>query len=72
MASVAWSYDSTLGLVSAIATIVCAALNFYVLCRFPSYREERNKLAEEEDAKINERMNEEIKKRAMAGLRAGS
>ncbi|GMH61236.1 hypothetical protein TrST_g12772 [Triparma strigata] len=72
MAAVAWSYNSTMGLVSAIATIVCAALNFYVLCRFPSYREERNKLAEEEDAKINERMNEEIKKRAMAGLRAGS
>lgn len=58
--------------VSAIVTIVCAVLNFYVLCRFPSYREERDKLAREEDAKINERMNEEIKKRAMAGLRASN
>jgi len=72
MAAVAWSYDSMMGKVSAIVTIVCAVLNFYVLCRFPSYREERDKLAREEDAKINERMNEEIKKRAMAGLRASN
>lgn len=48
LAAVAYSYDSTLGLVSCITTSAIGAFNLYVLFMFPSYREERDKIAREE------------------------
>lgn len=70
LAAVAYSYDSTLGLASCVVTASMGAFNLYVLVMFPSYREERDKIAKDEDAKLQQRMDEEVKKRAVAQVRS--
>merc|ERR1719350_2791175 len=71
MASIAWTYKGTggaskiLGPVTAIALVVVALFNTYVLCRYSSYRSVREKIAEEEDRRIESRISGEVKKQAM-------
>merc|ERR1719245_1451413 len=49
IASVSWSYDSISGKIVAGVWVGIAVFNTYVLCRYPSYRRIREKIAEEED-----------------------
>ena len=64
MGSVSWSYDNILGKIVAIAFAVVAVFNTYVLCRYPAYRKLREKIAEEEDKRIEARISKEVKKQA--------
>ena len=64
LGSVALSYDDILGKIVAIAFISVAVFNTYVLCRYPSYRRMREKIAEEEDKRIEARISKEVKKQA--------
>ena len=41
-----------------------ACFNTYVLCRYPSYRRMREKIAEEEDRRIEARISKEVKRQA--------
>jgi predicted histidine transporter YuiF (NhaC family) len=65
MASVAWSFDNIFGKVVAAIFGVVAVFNTYVLCRYPSYRRMREKIAEEEDKRIESRISKEVKKQAV-------
>lgn len=65
LASVAWSFDNLFGRIVSIAVIVTAFFNTYVLCRYPSYRKLREKIAEEEDKRIEARISKQVKKQAM-------
>jgi len=71
MASIAWTYKGTssiskiLGPIVTIGLIVVALFNTYVLCRYPSYRQMREKIAEEEDRRIESRISGEVKKQVM-------
>ena len=70
LASICISYDNLRGMIVAIATVTVALYNTYVLCRYPSYRKMREKIAEEEDKRIEARISKEVKKQVaqQAGL----
>ena len=66
LASVAWSLDTKLlGKIAAGCLAGVALFNSYVLCRYPGYRKIREKIAEEEDKRIEARISKEVKRQAM-------
>jgi len=68
MASVSWSYKGLLGKITAITLGVVAVFNTYILCRYPTYRRMREKIAEEEDKRIEAKINQQVRKQAMASM----
>jgi type VI protein secretion system component VasK len=64
LGSVTWSYKNLLGKIVAIAFAAVACFNTYVLCRYPAYRKMREKIAEEEDKRIEARISKQVKKQA--------
>jgi len=62
LGSVAWSFDNLFGKIVACCFGACAIFNTYVLCRYPSYRKMREKIAEEEDKRIEARISKEVKR----------
>lgn len=71
LGSVAWSYNNLFGKVVAIAFGAVALFNTYVLCRYPSYRRIREKIAEEEDKRIEARISKEVKRQAARQIVGG-
>ena len=69
LGSVAWAYNNLFGKIVAIALFTMAVVNTYILCRYPSYRAMREKIAEEEDRRIEARISKEVKAQAMNQLR---
>ena len=68
LGSVTWSYNMLLGKAVGIACGAVAVFNTYVLCRYPSYRKMREKIAEEEDRRIEARISKEVKQQALRQL----
>jgi hypothetical protein len=68
LASIAYSYDNLRSFIVACALVGVALYNTYVLCRYPSYRKMREKIAEEEDKRIEARISKEVKRQAQASL----
>ena len=68
MASVAWAYNNLFGKIVAICLVVCALFNTYVLCRYPGYRKVRERIAEEEDKRIEARISKEVRRQAASQL----
>ena len=68
MASVAWSFDNIFGKIVAAVFIAVAFFNTYVLCRYPTYRKMREKIAEEEDKRIESRISKEVKRQAVRSV----
>ena len=68
LASVAWTYDTLFGRIVAFTMAGVALFNTYVLCRYPSYRAMRERIAEEEDKRIEARISKEVKKQAVRSL----
>lgn len=64
LGSVAWSYNNLFGKIVAICFGAVALFNTYVLCRYPAYRKIREKIAEEEDRRIEARISKEVKRQA--------
>jgi hypothetical protein len=64
MASVALAYDKLFGQIVAACLVACALFNTYVLFRYPAYRKVRERIAEEEDKRIEARISKEVKKQA--------
>lgn len=64
LGSVAWSYDNLPGKIVAFAFTGVAVFNTYVLCRYPAYRKLREKIAEEEDRRIEARIAKQVKRQA--------
>mmetsp|Transcript_10969 Transcript_10969/g.16471 ORF Transcript_10969/g.16471 Transcript_10969/m.16471 type:complete len:224 (-) Transcript_10969:184-855(-) len=64
MASIAWQFGSLFDKIVAIGLGAIALFNTYVLCRYPSYRAIRDKIAEEEDKRIEAKISGEVKKQA--------
>ena len=71
LSSVSWSYDNLFGKIMAIALAAVAVFNTYILCRYPSSRLIREKIAEEEDKRIEARISKEVKKQAVGALKTG-
>jgi uncharacterized membrane protein len=65
LGSLAWSYDSLLGKIMAAVLGGVAFFNTYVLCRYPAYRRIREKIAEEEDKRIEAKISKEVRKQAI-------
>jgi hypothetical protein len=63
LASVAWSFGFW-GKICGAYYVATACFNTYVLCRYPSYRRMREKIAEEEDKRIEARISKEVKRQA--------
>jgi len=55
----------------AIALVVVALFNTYILCRYPGYRAIREKIAEEEDKRLEAKISAQARKQAMKTLRGG-
>ena len=71
MGSVAWSYGSLLGKITAITLGVVAVFNTYILCRYPTYRKMREKVAEEEDKRVQAKINQQVSKQAISQMGGG-
>lgn len=69
LAAIAWTYGKIFGPVVAAAMAAVALFNTYVLCRYPTYRKMREKIAEEEDKRIEAKVSGEVKKQAINSLR---
>ena len=54
-----------MGRITGIAIACVACFNTYILCRYPGYRKMREKIAEEEDKRIEARISKEVKKQAV-------
>mmetsp|Transcript_32902 Transcript_32902/g.94486 ORF Transcript_32902/g.94486 Transcript_32902/m.94486 type:complete len:203 (+) Transcript_32902:165-773(+) len=65
LGSVCYSWDTISGRIMGYIVMGVAVFNTYVLCRYPSYRKMREKIAEEEDKRIEARISKEVKKQAM-------
>ena len=63
LGSIAWSFGF-LGQIVGAAFVGVACFNTYVLCRYPSYRRMREKIAQEEDKRIEARISKEVKRQA--------
>lgn len=72
LASVAWSFQFLPASAVAIAFIAIAFFNTYVLCRYPGYRKMREKIAEEEDKRIEARISKEVRKQAANQILGGN
>jgi predicted membrane protein len=71
LASVCWSYNNLMGQILAACLAGVALFNTYVLCRYPSYRKIRERIAEEEDKRIEARISKEVKKQAIKNMTGG-
>uniref|UniRef100_A0A7R9VQJ8 Uncharacterized protein n=1 Tax=Pseudictyota dubia TaxID=2749911 RepID=A0A7R9VQJ8_9STRA len=65
LGTVTWAYGNIFGKAVGIIFGVVGLFNIYVLCRYPSYRKMREKIAEEEDKRIEARISREVKKKAV-------
>jgi hypothetical protein len=65
IASVAWSYETVTGRIVAGCWAGVALFNTFVLCRYPGYRKIRERIAEEEDKRIEARISKEVKRQAI-------
>jgi hypothetical protein len=72
LASVCWSYNKLMGKILAASLVGVAIFNTYVLCRYPSYRKIRERIAEEEDKRIEARISKEVKKQAIKNITGGA
>jgi len=68
IASVTWSYGNLLGKITAITLGVVAVFNTYILCRYPTYRKMREKVAEEEDKRVQAKINQQVRKQAISQM----
>ncbi|KAL7530822.1 hypothetical protein ACHAWF_003529 [Thalassiosira exigua] len=68
MASVTWSYKNLLGYITAITLACVAVFNTFVLCRYPAYRKMREKVAAEEDQRIQAKINQQVRKQAIGQM----
>ncbi|KAL3781616.1 hypothetical protein ACHAWO_009610 [Cyclotella atomus] len=68
MASVVWFYQGVLGYITAGLLAGVAVFNTYILCRYPTYRRMRDKIAEEEDKRIEAKISQEVRKQAMSSV----
>ena len=57
-----------MGKILAACVAGVALFNTYVLCRYPSYRKIRERIAEEEDKRIEARISKEVKKQAIKNV----
>ena len=65
LGSVAFSFHYLPATIVGYAYFATAVFNTYVLCRYPAYRKVREKIAEEEDKRIEARISKEVKKQAV-------
>ena len=65
LATVLFSYDKLVAEIIAYAVMGCAIFNTYILIRYPSYRKVRDKIAEEEDKRVEARIAKEVKSAAV-------
>ena len=68
LGSIAWSFNDLMGKIVACAFVGVACFNTYVLCRYPSYRRMREKIAAEEDKRIEARISKQVKRQAAAAV----
>lgn len=68
LASVAYSYERIWSYAVAGSLVFTALFNTYVLCRYPSYNKARELIAEEEDRKIEAKIQGEVRKAALNQL----
>lgn len=68
LGSVVWSFNNIGGKIVACVMAGVALFNTYVLCRYPAYRKIREKIAEEEDKRIEARISKEVKRQAISQL----
>lgn len=68
LATVCFSSRTLFGMICAGFLVAVAFYNTYVLIRYPAYRKLRDKLAKEEDEKINAALKEKVRKEATAAM----
>jgi len=69
LASISFSYATLFGYIVAVCLVVVAFYNTYILWRYPTYRSMREKLAAEEDKRIQAKISKETTKQVMRNFR---
>ena len=54
-----------MGFIISGVLVAVALFNTYVLCRYPGYRQMREKIAAEEDKRIQARIDKEVRKQVV-------
>jgi len=65
LGTIVWMFGSLWDQIVSIAIFCTAIFNAYILCAYPSYRAMRDKIAEEEDKRIEAKISSEVKKQSM-------
>jgi hypothetical protein len=65
MASIAWSFDDLFGQIVGVLLICVAFYNTYVLIAYPDYRRVREKIALDEDKRIEDKISKQVQREAM-------
>jgi hypothetical protein len=68
LASISLSYQTIFGYIVAACLVVVAVYNTYILCRYPTYRHMREKMAAEEDQRIQDKIGKETKKQVLRNM----
>jgi hypothetical protein len=64
MATVCLSFGDLFGKILAGALVGTACYNTFIMIKYPAYRQMRDKLAKEEDIRIEKKMKENVRKQA--------
>jgi len=65
LAAISWTYGRIFGEAVSIAVVCVAIFNTYILCRYPAYRKIREKIAEEEDRRIEAKISKQVQQQAI-------
>lgn len=68
IAAVCIEHRSIFGVITGSCLAAVAALNTYVICRYPSFRKVHEQVAEEERKRLEARINDQVRKQAISAL----
>mmetsp|Transcript_3185 Transcript_3185/g.3831 ORF Transcript_3185/g.3831 Transcript_3185/m.3831 type:complete len:218 (-) Transcript_3185:938-1591(-) len=58
-----WGYHTLVGKIVSVGVAVVGVLNVYILCKYPGYRRERERIAREEEERMEELFKRELRGR---------
>ncbi len=64
MTSVCWLYEGLSGYITAISLGCVAVFDMFVMCWYPVYRRMRERVAAEQDWRIQSKINQQVTKQA--------
>ena len=68
MGSITWAFKGLFGRIMGCVWAGVAVFNTFILLKYPSYRKMREKIAEDEDKRIEQKISSEVRKKAVSSV----